>query len=78
MDLRLVDFLIITIYFPFATGFQFILSKQTRLTNDFLSRVCSIPRWIPAYISVSDDYSANAQETINRKRKLLRTSEQLL
>jgi SSS family solute:Na+ symporter len=62
MNLKLVDYLIISVYFLFVIGVGFIIKKKIKSSNDFLASSRSIPLWITSLAFISANLGA--QEVI--------------
>src|SRR5688572_4495832 len=58
MDLQLIDYLIIGIYFLFVVGIGFLLKRRIRTGNDFLMSNRSIPLWITSLAFISANLGA--------------------
>lgn len=58
IDLGLVDYLIILIYFVFVLGIGFLIKRTVKTSNDFLMSDRSIPLWITSLAFVSANLGA--------------------
>ena len=58
MDLGIIDYLIIGIYFLFVVGIGFLLKRRIRTGNDFLMSNRSIPLWITSLAFISANLGA--------------------
>jgi solute:Na+ symporter, SSS family len=58
MDLQLIDYLIIGIYFLFVVGMGFLLKRKVKTGNDFLMSNRSIPLWITSLAFISANLGA--------------------
>lgn len=58
MDLQLIDYLVIGIYFLFVVGIGFLLKRRIRTGNDFLMSNRSIPLWITSLAFISANLGA--------------------
>jgi solute:Na+ symporter, SSS family len=62
MDLKLADYLVITLYFLFVLGVGFIIKRKIKSSNDFLGAGKNIPLWITSLAFISANLGA--QEVI--------------
>src|SRR5687768_3926470 len=58
MNLELIDYLIIGIYFLFVVGIGFLLKRRIKTGNDFLMSNRSIPLWITSLAFISANLGA--------------------
>src|SRR6058998_1383286 len=58
LQLSLVDFSVIVIYFLFVIGIGFLLKKKVKTGNDFLMSNRSIPLWITSLAFISANLGA--------------------
>jgi SSS family solute:Na+ symporter len=58
MQLRLIDYAIIILYFLFVVGIGFLLKKRIKTGNDFLMSNRSIPLWITSLAFISANLGA--------------------
>src|SRR6266700_4034552 len=58
MNLRLVDYSIIALYFLFVVGIGFLLKRKIKTGNDFLMSNRSIPLWITSLAFISANLGA--------------------
>ncbi len=58
IDLGLLDYLIILIYFVFVLGIGFLIKRTVKTSNDFLMSDRSIPLWITSLAFVSANLGA--------------------
>jgi SSS family solute:Na+ symporter len=58
MQLRLIDYAIIVLYFLFVVGIGFLLKKRIKTGNDFLMSNRSIPLWITSLAFISANLGA--------------------
>lgn len=58
MNLQLIDYCIILIYFVFVIGIGFLLKKKVKTGNDFLMSNRSIPLWITSLAFISANLGA--------------------
>ena len=58
IDLGLIDYLIIGIYFVFVLGIGFLIKRTVKTSNDFLMSDRSIPLWITSLAFVSANLGA--------------------
>src|SRR5215212_315338 len=58
MNLRLIDYAIIALYFLFVVGIGFLLKRRIRTGNDFLMSNRSIPLWITSLAFISANLGA--------------------
>ncbi|HEY1114879.1 MAG TPA: sodium:solute symporter family protein [Chitinophagaceae bacterium] len=58
MNLQLIDYLIIAIYFTFVIGIGFLLKRRVKTGNDFLMSNRNIPLWITSLAFISANLGA--------------------
>ena len=58
MQLQLIDYLIIVIYFLFVIGIGFLLKRRVKTGNDFLMSNRNIPLWIASLAFISANLGA--------------------
>src|SRR5688572_18396552 len=58
MNLQLVDYLIIVLYFLFVIGIGFLLKRRVKTGNDFLMSNRNIPLWITSLAFISANLGA--------------------
>ena len=58
MQLELIDYTIIAIYFLFVIGIGFLLKKKIKTGNDFLMSNHNIPLWITSLAFISANLGA--------------------
>lgn len=58
MQLTLIDYLVIAIYFMFVIGIGFLLKKKVKTGNDFLMSNRNIPLWITSLAFISANLGA--------------------
>ena len=58
MNLQLIDYLIIAIYFLFVVGIGFLLKRRVKTGNDFLMSNRNIPLWITSLAFISANLGA--------------------
>jgi solute:Na+ symporter, SSS family len=58
MNLQLIDYLIIAIYFLFVIGIGFLLKRRVKTGNDFLMSNRNIPLWITSLAFISANLGA--------------------
>ncbi len=58
MHLRLIDYLIIGLYFLFVLGIGLIIKKRVKTSSDFLMSGRSIPLWITSLAFISANLGA--------------------
>jgi len=58
LQLHVIDYLVIAIYFVFVVGIGFLLKKRIRTGNDFLMSNRSIPLWITSLAFISANLGA--------------------
>lgn len=58
MDLQLIDYAIVAIYFLFVVGIGLLLKKKIKTSNDFLMSNRSIPLWITSLAFISANLGA--------------------
>src|SRR5699024_2904017 len=58
MNLRLIDYLIIGLYFLFVLGIGIIIKRKVKTSGDFLMSGRSIPLWITSLAFISANLGA--------------------